>query len=135
MRRIEADGLLEGLQGLGVMLLPPQVAALEVAAVGLEVVGPRSSLNGSNSRSEPGLDCVDNARGDLVLNGEDVGRLPVEALGPELVAARDVGQLRGDAQPGPRRPNAALEDVAHGQRAGDCGQITCVLARSEGRRP
>ena len=49
--------------------------------------------------------------------------LAVEALRPELKAAGDVGQLRGDAKPVARRPHAALEDVAHGERAGDRGQV------------
>ena len=76
MRGIEADGLLEGAQGAAVVLLPAKVPALEVAAVGLEVASLRPGRNRVRSRSEPGLHRVDDAGGDLVLDGEDVARPP-----------------------------------------------------------
>jgi hypothetical protein len=104
-------------------------------AVGLEVTGLRSGVNGPRSRSEPGLHGLDDARGDLVQDGEDVDDLPVEALRPELVAARDIGELGRDTQPAPRRAHAALEDVAHGERAGDGRKVAAALLRPEGRGP
>ena len=71
---IQADGLFESVDGPAEVLDPTKVAALEVAAA-----SPRRR-----------------ARGDLVLHRKDVRGFPVVALRPELVAARDVGQLRGD---------------------------------------
>ena len=114
MRRIEADGLLEGAKGPGEVLLRREGAGPSDscgrprgsrAAAGREPRAPRG---------EPGLDGLDDARGDLVLDGEDVRGLPVEALRPELVAARDVGQLRGDAQPA--RPTSARCPRGRGPR-------------------
>ena len=133
MRGIEADGFLEGGHGPAEVLHPPKVPALQVAAVGLEVVGLRSSVHGVRAGPEPGLHRVDDARGDLVLDGEDVDGLPVEPLRPELVAARDVGELRRDAQPDAGRAYAALEHVAHAERTGDGGQVVAVPPRTERR--
>ena len=111
------------------------MSPLQVKLVGLEVADLRPGPNLVFSVCKTGLDCLDDARGDLVLHREDVDRLAVEPLGPDLVAARDLRELRGDTQPGPRRPHAALEDVAYGQRAGDRGQIAPRLLRTEGGRP
>ena len=132
---IEADGLLEGGEGLAEVLLPPKVPALQVAAVGLEVADLRAGLNGSRSRSEASLHRVDDSRRDLVLDGEDVRGVAIESLRPEVEAARDIGQLGGDPQPAARRPNAALEDVVDGEGPRDRGQVGALLPRPKRRGP
>ena len=43
---------------------------------------------------EPRLDRGDDALGDLILEGEEIGELDVVALGPDLEAGRGVAQLR-----------------------------------------
>ena len=94
--RIEADGLPEGPNGPAVILFGvPKMLAQQVAPIGFEAAGLRSGVDGPHSRGEPGLHRLDHAGGDLVLNGEDILQLPVEALGPELVARGHLAQLRG----------------------------------------
>ena len=109
--------------------------ALQVAAVSLEVVGLRSGGNGSRAGPEPGLHRADDARGNFVLDGEDVDRLLVEPLRPELVAARDVGQLCRGPQPAAGRSHTALEDMVDGEGARDRRQVGAVLPRPERRGP
>ena len=46
----------------------------------VDLAGLRSSVNGSRAGPEPSLHRVDDTRGDLVLDGEDVDGLPVEPL-------------------------------------------------------
>jgi hypothetical protein len=48
-----------------------------------------------STRGEAGLDGVDDAHRDVILDRKDVLGLAVEALRPELEAAFDVGQLGG----------------------------------------
>ena len=67
--RIEADGFLEGAHGPAEVLDPAKVPALQVAALGLDLVGLRSSVNGSRTGRNPRLQRVDDACCDLALNG------------------------------------------------------------------
>ena len=136
MSRIEADGLLEGPNGPAVVLLGvPTMLAQQVAAIGFQVSGLRSGVDGSRSRSEPGLHGLDDAGGDLVLHGEYVLQLPVEALGPDLVARGDLAQLGGDAQLAAGRPHAALQHLLHREHAPDPAEVLLLPARPEGRGP
>ena len=135
VRRVPADGLLEGAEGPGEVLLPAKVPTLQVASVGLEVRGPRPDDDRVLPRREVGLDGHDDARGDFVLDREDVLGLAVESFRPELKAARGVGQLGGHSQPITRRPHAAFEHVTHGEGAGDRGHVAAVLPRAERRGP
>src|SRR5664280_3143594 len=98
--------------------------AHQVVPVRLDVRDLRPRADGPLSRREPGLHRRDDPGGDLVLNREDVFGVPVEALRPELEAARDVGQLRGDAEPIARRPYACLlytSDAADEEDSVDLG--------------
>ena len=63
------------------------------------------------------FDGGDNALGDLVLDGEDVGEVAVVALCPDVVAGRRVDKLRGDAQALAGLAHAAFEHVAHAELA------------------
>ena len=75
--------------------------------------GPAVEHERFAGRAEPCFHGPNDARGDLVLDGEDVDRVLVESLRPELAAARHIGELRRDTQPDARGPYAALENVAH----------------------
>ena len=133
MRRIEADGLLEGAKRPGVVLLRiSEVPRLQIAAISLEVMRLRPDTNGPFSRGETGLHGLDDSGGDLVLHSEHVRRVAIEALRPELIAAHDIGELRGHAKPVAGRPHAALEDVAHRERTRDGRQVAVVVAGPEG---
>ena len=72
--------------------------------------------------------------GDLVLDGEDVGQVAVEALRPELVAIRGVDQLRRDAQSGAGLADAAFQDVGHVELLAHGSQILALALEIEGRR-
>jgi len=121
----------ERVQRAVVVFSPAEGTASQVVAVGLKVVRLRSARHDPLAGRQPRLHGLDNARGDLVLDGEDVGRLAIEAIRPELIAARRVGELRRDAQPAPRRPHAALEDVIHRKRPCDRSKIATVTTRAE----
>ena len=133
MSRIEVDGFLEGANGPAMVLLGvPKMLSQQVAPIGFEVTGLRSGREGPRTRSEPGLDGLNDTSGDLVLHGEDVLQLPVEALGPELVAACHVCQLGGSMQAAASRPHATLEHMANGEQPGDLLQAVALLPGAEG---
>lgn len=71
----------------------------------------------------PGRDGADNAAGDLVLNGKNVLESAVVALGPDVMAARSVNKLRGDANAIAGLPHAAFEYVAHAEIAADFAHV------------
>ena len=48
--------------------------------------------------------------GDIVLDGEDVGELPIVALGPEVITVRCVNQLRGYAYTASRASDASFQN-------------------------
>ena len=52
---------------------------------------------------------------DLVLNGEDVVQVAVEAFRPQMVAADRIDQLGIDAHAARGAPGAALQHIAHAQ--------------------
>ena len=60
----------------------------------------------------------DRAR-DLVLHGEALRRLALEAIGPDLQPGRDVDQRRIDAQAAVLQLHAALDHVAHAELVAD----------------
>ena len=83
----------------------------------------------------------DDGLGDLVLQREDVVQVAVVALGPEVVVARRLDQLGGDADAPARAPHAALEHVADLQLPRDLRQVDvlalereCGVARDDGER-
>src|SRR5262249_12901726 len=84
------------------------------------ILAPRSLNLGSDN---PGRDGADNAAGDLVLNGKDVLKRAVVALGPDMVAARRVNKLRGDANAIAGLPHAAFKYVAHAEIAADFADV------------
>ena len=55
------------------------------------------------------LDRADHAVDDLVLHGEQVGKVPVVSLGPHVVAGLGLDQLRAHADPVPGLPRAPLQ--------------------------
>ena len=78
-------------------------------------------------REHAGLvsDRRDDAIGDVVLNGVDVGLAgaPVVGLGPELRPAARIDQVRGDTDARRRLPHAAAHHVARVQTLGDLPHV------------
>src|SRR5439155_8434729 len=59
------------------------------------------------------------ARGDVVLHGEDIGQIAVITVGPEMSAGRCIDQLAGDAHALANLAHAAFENIADPKIAAD----------------
>ena len=75
----------------------------------------------------------DDAACDVVLNREDIVHFAVEAVGPQLVAALRVDELRGHAQPLAGLAHAALEHVADIEVARHLAHVDRLVAIAQGR--
>jgi hypothetical protein len=84
----------------------------QIKLVRLEIGGPARGDRGAGCMQERHLQRVDDRRGDLVLDVEDVGVLAIVPLGPQLESARDVGQLHRHPQPVARAADASFEHGA-----------------------
>ncbi len=89
-----------------------ELPAAQIELIGVHVAGRRPGDRLRLGRQQPDPEGSDDAAGDLVLHGEDVGEHPVVALGPEMPARGRVGQLRRDPNPLPGPADAPLQDVA-----------------------
>ncbi|MEY9551531.1 hypothetical protein ABIF67_005596 [Bradyrhizobium japonicum] len=67
------------------------------------------------------------------MHGEDVGKLAVVALRPEMAAGRDVVELRRDAQAIAAAPHAAFEHIADAELARDFVHVHGAALVDEGR--
>jgi hypothetical protein len=70
--------------------------------------------------------------GDLVLHGEDVFEGAVVGLREEMVAVHAADQLRGDAHPVTRFPDAAFEDMRRAELAADFPDVHVFALEKEG---
>src|SRR5215217_2866306 len=70
--------------------------------------------------------------GNAVLQVEDVGKLAVELVGPEVVANLGLDELTRDADPSPRLPDGTLKDVAHAEVPADLAYIDSFALVDEG---
>ena len=108
-------------------------AGLEIELVGLRIGGrarpDRLQFLGQQLQLERG----DDVSRDIVLEGEDIGEDPIESLGPEMAARRGIDQLGGYANPVSRLPDAALEDIADLQLAGELVDLHGLALEVEGR--
>ena len=71
----------------------------------------------------------------LVLDLEDVGEVPVVAVGPDVPARAAIDELRCDPHPVPGLADAALEDMADAQLACDVANIERLPFELERRIP
>ena len=77
-------------------------------------MGPRRAIRG-----QPKLDRTDNLARDLILEGEDIGEVPVVTVGPDVRAGRSIDQLRRDAHPIAELAHASFDNVADRQFSAD----------------
>jgi hypothetical protein len=75
---------------------------------------------------------LDHLRGDLVLDGEHVVQAAVVGVGPEVVAAARIDQLRRDPDLVALLAHAALEDVGHAEPLADGAQVLLLALEGEG---
>jgi hypothetical protein len=70
--------------------------------------------------------------GDVVLNGEDVGKLAVVAFRPEMIAVLRVDELCGYADTVSGSPEAAFKNRPDAKRLGDPADVLFLAAEGEG---
>jgi hypothetical protein len=109
------------------------LTAAEVELPRLEA-GRRRAWSAWRSRSVRTTRRARRARARSPPGSRHVVRLPVVALGPELVAVGRVHQLDRHAEPVARAPDAALEDGTHAQPLPDRAHVRPRAAELEGRR-
>ena len=107
----------------------------ELAAQDLIVrpgIGGRCTCQPGGAR-EPRLERVGDGGRDLALHGEHIVELALVDRGPEMRAARGLDELRGDPHSAPFPAYAALQQVAHAERARDrCDVRIAVPERERG---
>src|SRR6516225_8458432 len=89
------------------------------ALPGVEIFGWLALAGEVLGRVEFRLDRRDHLLGDFVLEHEDVGKLAVVALGPDMGSGRGLDQLRGNSQRVAGSPHATFEDIGHAQLTAD----------------
>jgi hypothetical protein len=70
---------------------------------------------------------------DFILHIEELGHVLVEALGPEMVAALGVDELRTDAHPVAAALHGTFQHIAHAEFAADLPEIDMLSLVGEGR--
>ena len=83
------------------------MASAQVILVRLHAAGPRGDT-GLLPRAQLDREGREDRLRELVLHREDVGELPVVAVGPDLPVAGSVDELRRDAQVRPGPADAAV---------------------------
>ena len=124
-----------------------RVLPLEVLVVGFHAhrraLAPRRELERGRAaaleprcaRAQPLSKRVRYRVRNLVLYGEDVCQLPVEAAAPELIAIGGVHQLRRDADPIFGAAHASLEHRRHMELLSERAQVDLLPLESEARAP
>ena len=93
--------------------------AAQIVVVGVEALG-RLALRALDLRPlQLRRDRADDARGDLVLQLEDIVERAFETVRPEMRPGRGIDELPGDAHPVRGLAHAAFQHVAHAQLATD----------------
>jgi hypothetical protein len=77
------------------------------------------------------VECNRDPAGDLVLQGEQIIRVTVEPLGPQMGVALGIKQLRADADPVTRPADASLQHIAHAQLAADLLRVDGLVTVCE----
>src|SRR5262249_10975881 len=73
-------------------LSPPKIIS-----VGFDVAGGRLADRFLFLRKQLDLELLDDGVGDFVLDGKDIGQVPIIAIGPDMAAVLAVDELAGDA--------------------------------------
>ena len=133
---IGLDGLLEQPDRLGDAFLGafvPGIAAFQVQAVGLEVLGVALGRGlvevGKRGRAQRVHDGV----GDLVLDREDVGEGAVVALGPEQAAVLGGAELRRNPQPVSGTAHRPLKHPGRPEQGTDGADVLRLAFEGKGR--
>src|ERR1700716_2994593 len=120
--RVEFDGPAVQGASLGDRLAraaAQKLARAEPAFVGFEVLGFAAAQVLLLDFAELDRQRFDDLLYHLVLGGEDVGKLTVEPVGPQIAAAPGIDELGGDAHAVAGPADAALQDETHAEFAAD----------------
>ncbi len=79
-----------------------------------------------------GLQCAGDARGDLVLQREQIAEVAVEPLRPELRAGCGIDQLDVDPHFLAGTLDAAFDDIAHAELAADLARVDLLALVGKG---
>src|SRR5688500_16309618 len=77
----------------------------------------------------------DNARCNLILDGENILQLAVITLGPELSVVAGIHELRGEPESLTRFAHASLEHSSNLKLPSDFANVLVLVLESEGRSP
>ena len=136
--RIDGHSALEQGEPRGVAasgVQPRLLAAAQEKLVGFNVGGPPMSQPARLAGDQLDFECGHDLQRQLVLNGEDVGEITIEAVGPDMAAADRIDQLRRDPDPPARLAHATLEYVANTECARHLGDRNRLPLIDKGRIP
>ena len=132
---VPLDGIFEALDALLELVfgpLVPVITTFEIGRVGVEIARVRRDER--DSRRQLALECLDDRRGDLVLHGEHVLHVAIEAFGPEMIAVPGVDQFDRDPQPVVVLSHASVQDGRDIERATDLADVACLPLELKRRR-
>ena len=106
---------------------------VEVVCAKILCLGDRN-LPAKSTELQCMRDRVDDSRGDLVLNREDVVERAIECLGPERRIFARSNQLRRETKPRPGSPHACLDHELDAESRRDFGERECLPTKRRRRR-
>jgi hypothetical protein len=106
----------------------------QVQLVGLDVGRARLRRKAIHPARQPQVERLAHRARDLLLDREDVARLAVVGLGPELEAGPGVHELGRDPDPLAGLPHAALEDRADAELLAERTRVEAPSLERERRR-
>ena len=113
--------------------LPPELAPAQEPVVGLLIVGALGDDALAVASAEIERERRDDVRRHVVLDGEDVGELPVEPLRPKVAAGGCVDELGGDPDPAAGLAHAPFEHMAHAEALADLADVDVLALERESR--
>jgi hypothetical protein len=78
------------------------------------------------------VECASDAARDLVLQGEQITRVAIEPLGPEVRVGLGIDQLGVDPDLIARAPDAPFQHIAHAKLSTDLLRVDWLVPISEG---
>src|SRR6185436_13687352 len=112
----------------------PDLAPLEIERVGLQVIGGRAYEAGDFGAEQPHAERAHDGPRDLLLDPEHILDVAVVRFRPELIAGDAIGELHGDAEPAPGRPDAALERSPDVELRSDGADVLRLALERKGGR-
>ena len=87
-----------------------ELPSSQIISIGFNTLGRYLADGLLLLRQQLDLQLVNDRMSNLILDGEDVGEIPIVTLGPDVATISPIDELRGDADPRASLSNAALQD-------------------------